>query len=54
MRNIIGISAALLLATAGTASAAPFALTSTHVSSLAVAHELLQPPKTVSLLAFGS
>ena len=29
MRNIIGISAALLLATAGTASAAPFALTST-------------------------
>ena len=29
MRNIIGISAALLLATAGTASAAPFTLTST-------------------------
>ena len=29
MRNIIGISAALLLATAGTASAAPFSLTST-------------------------
>jgi len=29
MRNIIGISAALLLATAGTASAAPFGVTST-------------------------
>ena len=33
MRNIIGISAALLLAAAGTASAAPFALTSTAFKS---------------------